>query len=85
MDLGCILRYLVAVYTFILFVRIIFSWVTMAWTPPPSLTPVIRILYDITEPVMAPFRRLIPPIGGMDLSPIIIFILLQLAQSQIPC
>jgi YggT family protein len=46
---------------------------------------VIRILYDVTEPVMAPFRRLIPPIGGMDLSPILIFILLSVVQSQIPC
>lgn len=85
MDLGCVVVYLVAIYRWILFARIIFGWVTMAWTPPPSLTPVIRVLYDITEPVMAPFRRLIPPIGGMDLSPILIFILLSLVQSQIPC
>ena len=85
MDVGCVLIYLVAVYRWILFARIIFGWVTMAWTPPPALTPVIRILYDVTEPVMAPFRRLIPPIGGMDLSPILIFILLSVVQSQIPC
>ncbi len=85
MDIGCVLRYLVAVYEFILFARIIFSWVTMAWTPPPSVTPVIRLLYDVTEPVMAPFRRLIPPIGGMDLSPILLFILLSIVQNQIPC
>ncbi|HEX3010839.1 MAG TPA: YggT family protein, partial [Syntrophomonadaceae bacterium] len=33
--------------------------------------PVIRFIYDVTEPVMAPFRRIIPSTGGLDFSPII--------------
>lgn len=33
--------------------------------------PIIRFVYDVTEPVMAPFRRLIPSAGGIDFSPII--------------
>jgi len=32
------------------------------------------LLYQITEPVMAPFRKLIPPLGGLDLSPILVFL-----------
>lgn len=66
-----------SIYLYVLFARIILGWVTMAWTPPSSLTPVIRVIYDLTEPVMAFFRRMIPPIGGLDLSPIIIFIIIR--------
>ena len=70
-------------YWVILLVRIILSWTTMFWSPPSSLAPAIRVVYDLTEPVMAFFRRFIPPIGGLDLSPIFIFIILQLIRSAI--
>ena len=70
------LCYAISAYVFILFIRIILSWVTMAWSPPPSLSPAIRVIYDLTEPVMGFFRRYIPPVGGLDLSPIFIFFIL---------
>ena len=73
-----ILCYALQAYWFVLIVRIILSWTTMFWSPPPALTPVIRVVYDLTEPVMGIFRRYIPPVGGMDLSPIFIFIILNL-------
>lgn len=73
----------IEVYTIILFVRIILSWVTMAWSPPPSLSPAIRVIYDLTEPVMSFFRRFIPPIGGFDLSPIFIFLILRLLSGSL--
>ena len=78
-----ILCYALQAYTIILFVRIILSWTTMFWSPPSGLTPVIRIVYDLTEPVMSVFRRVIPPLGGLDLSPIFIFIIINLIQRQI--
>jgi YggT family protein len=71
------------VYWFILLIRIVLSWTTMFWSPPGSLTPVIRVIYDLTEPVMGFFRRFIPPIGGLDLSPIFIFIILQLIRGAL--
>ncbi|NLW92232.1 MAG: YggT family protein [Syntrophomonadaceae bacterium] len=43
--------------------------------------PVIKFIYDITEPVMAPFRRLLPAAGGMDFSPIVLFFAIQILQS----
>ncbi len=73
------------VYTFILFARIILSWVTMAWTPPPALAPTIGVIYDLTEPVLSFFRRFIPPVGGLDLSPLLIFFLLSILRGQIGC
>jgi len=78
-----IICYALGVYVVILVIRIILSWTTMFWSPPSSLTPVIRVIYDLTEPVMGMFRKLIPPIGGLDLSPILIFIIIQLIRDQI--
>ena len=78
-----IICYALQAYWFVLIVRIILSWTTMFWSPPSSLTPVIRVVYDLTEPVMGFFRRFIPPIGGLDLSPIFIFIILQLVMARL--
>ena len=72
-------------YTLILFARIILSWVTMFGSPPPGLSPVIRFVYDLTEPIMGFFRRYIPAVGGLDLSPIFIFVILSIVGRQIGC
>lgn len=77
MAVSCLLYYGVTVYTVIMFVRILLSWLTMFWSPPHALSPAIRVIYDLTEPVLKLFRRYIPPIGMLDISPIVIFILLQ--------
>ena len=73
------------VYVLILFARIVLSWVTMFWSPPAALSPAIRVVYDLTEPIMGFFRRYIPAVGGLDLSPIFIFIILSIVRSQIGC
>ncbi len=76
MNVSCLLYYAVTVYTVIMFVRVVLSWATMVWTPPHSLAPAIRVLYDLTEPVLHLFRRYIPPIGMLDISAIVVFIIL---------
>jgi YggT family protein len=85
MGVACLLSFALQVYVFILFIRIILSWVTMMWSPPASLGPVIRVIYDLTEPVLGFFRRFIPPVGGFDLSPIVVFLLAALIQGQLGC
>lgn len=60
-------------YTYGLLAAIILSWVA-----PQNNHPVVALLWQLMEPVMAPFRKLVPSLGGLDLSPIIIFILLNL-------
>lgn len=73
-------------YYIVLFARILLSWATMfRWRPPDGLAPVIKLVYDLTEPIMGFFRRYIPPIGGLDLSPIFIFILLGVVQRALGC
>lgn len=71
------------VYTWILIARILLSWVTMFWSPPPALSPAIRVVYDLTEPIMGFFRRYIPPVGGFDLSPIVIFLIISVVRNEL--
>ncbi len=80
MEIVC---YVLQAYWLILILRIVLSWATMVWSPPPSLSPAIRVIYDLTEPVMTVFRRFIPPIGGLDLSPIFIFFILQIIMANL--
>ncbi|MFP5352343.1 MAG: YggT family protein [Actinomycetota bacterium] len=82
MEFLCILF---SAYFVVLLARIILSWATMAWSPPPSLAPAVRVIYDLTEPVLGLFRRYIPPIGGLDLSPLIVFIILRVLQGAVGC
>jgi YggT family protein len=75
------------VYVVVLFGRIIMSWFPIQ--PGSALAGIYRILYDLTEPVMAPLRALIPPIGGagmaFDLSPIVLFIGISILRSVLGC
>jgi len=63
---------------YILFAAIIIN-IIVSWINPYSDHPIVRIARSIAEPIMAPARKLIPAIGGLDLSPILVFIFLQLS------
>ena len=52
--------------------------VISSWMAPTSRSPVTFMLYQLTEPLMRPARRLIPTMGGMDISPIPVLIILEL-------
>lgn len=67
--------YLVKIYFFAILAMIILSWVAQGGN-----NPALRLLFQLTEPVMAPFRKLLPPMGGLDLSPIFVFILINIIQ-----
>ncbi|MEH6515537.1 MAG: YggT family protein [Halioglobus sp.] len=66
---------LVNIYFFALLGMIILSWVAAG-----SKNPAIYLLHQITEPVMAPFRKALPSMGGLDFSPIVLFILINITQ-----
>lgn len=50
----------------------------LSWFMPNDGTGLTRILNDITEPILAPIRRVLPPVSGIDFSPILALILIQL-------
>lgn len=60
------------VFTFTIFVQAILSWVG-----PGGHNPAASLLWQVNEPIMRPARRLMPPIGGLDLSPLVVILLLQ--------
>jgi len=57
----------VGVYVLLIFATIILSW----FRPPAALLPVVRFLDETTGPYLRIFRRVIPPLGPLDLSPIV--------------
>jgi len=60
----------------ILILRILLSWFpNIDWWKQP-----FKFLHDASEPILAPFRKLIPPVGGLDLSPIVAFLFIQILQ-----
>lgn len=68
------LQLLVYFYLFTVLVRVLISWVS-----PNPHNPLVALLVRLTEPLLRPARRLIPPFGGFDLSPIAVLIGLQLS------
>lgn len=73
------------VYFVVMIARILLSWFPMQ--PGSPLASIHRLLYDLTEPVLAPVRGLIPPVGGggmaFDLSPIVVFVGLQILRAAL--
>lgn len=74
---GYLLYGSLAIYALLIIVRVIFSW-GMSYS-----NPLMRFLVRVTEPILAPARRIIPTIGMIDISPIIVIFALQLFQSAI--
>lgn len=72
--IGELLQLAVYVFIFAILIRVVLSWVS----PQQGYNPALRLLYDLTEPIMEPARRLIPPIAMLDISPIVVFIFLYL-------
>jgi YggT family protein len=68
----------IQLFIFLVIARAIGSFFVRDWT---SGLP--RFLYDVTEPVLAPVRRILPPLGGLDFSPLVVIILLQVINSYI--
>jgi YggT family protein len=66
----------ILVYTLLLFAYILLSWVKLPYSP--ILNRAQRFLYDICEPYLRLFRRLLPPFGPLDLSPIVAIVVLYI-------
>lgn len=69
----------IQIYIVILIIRILLSWFpTINWFDPP-----FSVLSQLTDPYLNLFRSLIPPLGGIDLSPMLAFFALQILQQLI--
>jgi YggT family protein len=76
--IGHLLYGLLGLYILLIFVRIVFSWITVSYS-----NRVMRFLVNTTEPLLGPLRRLIPPVGMFDISPFVAFIIIWLCQTAV--
>lgn len=78
--LAKIIDMVLTLYMWVIIIRAIISWVN-----PDPFNPIVRFLYQITEPVLYRIRRFLPPLGGIDLSPlIVILVIIFLQQFLVP-
>jgi YggT family protein len=66
---------LITVLSYAIIIRALISWFPIAPT-----SPIIRILDDVTEPILSPLRRIVPRLGMMDITPIVALVLLRLLE-----
>jgi YggT family protein len=76
--INTLIYFIFEILNLVLIIRIILSCV-----PHNRYHPIINFIYEITEPILKPFRNMINPIQGIDISPIIVFILLRLLRNLI--
>lgn len=77
-GIAAIITLIFELYSLVILARVLMSWVNL----DPS-SQLARVIYDLTEPVLAPVRNLLPPAAGLDFSPIIVIILLQVVSSML--
>ena len=74
--MNVIIYYLFEILNLILIFRIALSWI-----PHNRYHPIINLIYEASEPILKPFRNMVNPIQGIDITPIIVFFLLRLFRS----
>jgi len=69
---------LIDLYALVILVRVVLSWL-----PVDHDQPWVRFVVDVTEPVVGPIRRVLPSFGGLDFSPLVAMLLLQLMRNML--
>ena len=73
-----IIDLVVTLYIFIVIARVLLSWF-----PQHSYTSIVKFIYNVTEPILMRIRRYIPPLGGFDLSPMILIFVLSCQRGRL--
>ena len=77
LTLAGIVLFVINIYFYAIIASIVMSWIMM-FSGSTNPHPILRLIWQLTEPVMSPIRKIIPPMGGLDISPIFVFLGLQL-------
>ena len=56
----------------------------LSWIQPDPRNTLVRLLHKISDPILGPLDRLIPPLGGLNITPLIAIVLLQFIQNLLP-
>ena len=85
-ELLAFISYLLRLYVYVLIAAAVFSWL-VAFNVVNTRNQVVgaigQVLYQITEPVLRPVRNLLPRLGGLDLSPVVVILIILFVQSVI--
>jgi YggT family protein len=76
--IGELLMLIINIFMFSIIIQVILSWIN-----PGTYNPITALLYSITSPLMRPIQRMVPPISGIDLSPLVAIIGLQVVRMLI--
>lgn len=72
---------------FFAFYVLLFANIILSWVRPdpyhPTWGPIIRIVNGIVDPILNPIRKLMPPLGGLDFSPMIVLLLARVLQGAV--
>lgn len=71
-----LIGYVLTLYMWLIIIRALLSWVN-----PDPYNPIVQILYRLTEPALSAVRQRMPDIGGLDLSPIVVLLVIFFLQS----
>lgn len=74
LSIAELLKLVIYIFMFVVFVQVILSWIS-----PGSYNPITVLLYQLSEPLLRPARRLLPSTHGIDFSPILVLVFLQLS------
>jgi YggT family protein len=72
---------LLSLYVYVLFGRVILSWFPIS--PGSAMASIYRVLHTLTEPVLGPIRRMLPPLGAFDLSPLVVILIVSVLQRSV--
>ena len=70
--MALLLYYILTIFQFILLARVLLSW----FPNFDRSNPIVRVIYQLTEPVLKPIRNMLPQSGAMDFSPLIVFLII---------
>lgn len=74
--MSALIHFLADLYIFIIIIRVILSWINHNPT-----NPLIRFVYQITEPPLSWIRSMVPSLGGLDISPLILILAIYVLES----
>ncbi len=80
--IASIINLIYYIFIILLLARVLFSWIR---PDPyhPTWGPLMRFVYQATEPILAPVRRILPPMGGLDLSPLIVWVIASFVRTAL--
>lgn len=73
--IAMVLSWALTIYLWVIIIRSLLSWVN-----PDPYNPIVKFLYNVTEPVLHPIRKRVPYIGGLDLAPLILIMAILFLQ-----